>query len=205
MNPTEEFFNRIKEAEGGSPSGLKKIFRKDLTITATSDYGPFPRLAPGITSHTFGQSAGYKIAVLTVLGLCALNFGYQLYSASDGRGSGSFLLMIVFALLFMGCFYNFFIDQNTNFAIHPDSNGITVKGALYAWGDIHETAILCEHGGRGSHKTYLLLAMNDLVMYEKFELAFFVRLSGTEKKLAGYIDYFRPKPASIDKVQASAE
>ncbi|PZR29559.1 MAG: hypothetical protein DI535_02260 [Citrobacter freundii] len=197
MNPTEDFLNRIADAERGKAKGLRKFLRDDYSIKPTSDFSPFPKMVAGITSHTVRKSWSSRIGLLIFSFVMVLIFGNRLISSDYNSSTQSFsffMLGLSGIALFVTC-RAFFVEDEYDFSIFIDQNGIKIMNVLYPWNDIHETAFLYKSGGR-STTTYLILAKNDMVLYEKFDITAFTSIFHSEKKIARYIDYFRPKITS---------
>lgn len=194
MNPTEEFLNRIVAAERGDEKGLRKLFRYNYSIRPTSDFGPFTKMVSGITSHTVRQSWSSRIGLLIFSLVMVFIFANRLSSSeyNSSTQSSSFFMLGLFGItLFVTC-RTFFVEDEFDFSILIDNSGITIRDVLYPWVDFHDTAFLYKGGGR-STTIYLILAKNDMVSYEKFDITSFTSIFHSEKKIAGYIDYFRPK------------
>lgn len=199
MNSSGEFLNRIVDAERGEAKGLRKLFKDDYSITPTSALGPFPKMVSGITSHTVHQSRSSRIGLLIFSLMMVFVFANRLISSDDNSStqSFSFFMLGLFSITLLVTCRAFFVEDEFDFSILIDNRGITMRDILYPWDDIHETAFLYKGGGR-STTIYLILAKNDMVSYEKFDITSFTSIFHSEKKIAGYIDHFR-SPAVAGK------
>jgi hypothetical protein len=192
MTPQDDFLERIRLTELENLDKLTK-FLAVWTIESTKDYIGSQKVKQSISEKKFKPDPYFKWVMLT-FGLLLLTIPIkETFFKSNTTVTG-----LVFGYSFAAIFIyiaikQFYFDKSLNYVITIDATGISIDDMKYFWKDIYDTAILTDSTG-GDTTKYLIIAMNNLTTYEKFELTKFINLKilGFSGTLSKYIEYFKP-------------
>ena len=189
MIPQDDFLERIRLTELENLDKLTK-FLAVWTIERTKDYAGSQKVTRSISEKKFKPNPYFKLVVLT-FGLLLLAIAIKA-TFFNSTVTELFFAYSFAAIIICTVIKDFYFDKTLNYVITIDQTGISIDDMKYFWKDIYDTAILT--GGGGNTIKYLIIAMNNLTTYEKFELTNFVNLNflGFSATLCKYIEYFKP-------------
>ena len=192
MTQTDDFLERIRQTEVQNFDKLTRFFT-GLTIETTNDFVGSKKVTQDLTEKIFKPDKYFKLAVLTFGFIIVAVVVKETFIKSNASVGGLIFGYIFSAIIIYTAIKQFYFDKALNYLITIDRTGISIDEKTFPWKDIYETAILTKGGGKYKTK-YLIIAMNDLTTYEKFELTQFINLNfwGFSSTLSKFIEYFKP-------------
>ena len=191
MKHSDDFLERIRQTELSNLDKLSRFF-SGLSIETTNEFIGSKRVVEDITEKKFKPDIFFKYGVLMfAFGLLGLTFRETF---SNKANTGGLIFGYAFsAIIIFTAIKQFFYDKSLNFEILIDRTGIIIDNKTFLWKDIYETAILTKRSGKYKTK-YLIVALNNMTTYEKFELTHFInhKFWGFSSTLSKYIEYFKP-------------
>jgi|GEM_PF-3294566 len=193
MKDNDNFLEQIRQTETNNLNAITKFF-SDAGIESTTSIVGLKKLKSKVTKKEFKPDIFFKVFCVIIIGGILIFVFKQLFFDKNNIP----ILSSIFELLFFGFlaykgFEQLFMDKRLNYNIYLDNEQIIVGDKIFRWEDIYQTAILTKPGGKKSDK-YLIIALNDMSTYEKFDLGNFVSfyIGGFSYKLSKYIEYFKP-------------
>ena len=197
MIQTENFLEHIRQTELQNFDKLTRFYTR-LTLETTNDFVGSKKVTQDLTEKMFKPDKYFKLYVLIFGFIIFVAVIKETFFKSNLNIGGLIFGYIFSAILIYTAIKQFYFNKALNYLITIDRTGISIDKRTFFWKDIYETAILTKREGKYKTK-YLIIAMNDLTTYEKFELTQFIDLNfwGFSPTLSKYIEYF--KPATKDK------
>src|SRR5215831_20846984 len=186
----DNFFGQIRQAE-------EDMYRMStgnpvsVTIQITSYLAADKEINIDKPTKTFRPSIFFKAGLTTLIVGIFVFAIYALNRKSTHINVGGMLVVFVaFIIIMINAIRQFFFDKSLNYTIKIDYTGICIDDTLYAWKDIYGTAIMSVPTSKSPTK-YLIIALNDLGTYEKYELTNFGswNFGGFSETLSNYIEY----------------
>lgn len=193
MDAVDEFLERIRQAEHQNLDSINRFFY-EVSIIPTSSTSGTKQFHPKIIHKEFAQSNYWKyVAFAFVVGLWVMCIR-QMILTKDKNYASIILLILVLSFMVLGSFWHLFLNKKVNFNIYIDADKIVIGNQSFSWSEIHSTAILIVPGSK-TRTRYLVIAFNDMVTYEKFDLSNFggLDLERFTEGLSRYIEYFKMK------------
>ena len=197
MTQTDDFLESIRQTELQNFDKATRFFT-GLTIETTKDFVGSKKVTQDVSEKSFKPDTYFKIAVLT-FGILILAIALKETFFKSSANVGGLIFGYCFSgIIIYTAIKQFYFNKALNYLITIDKSGVSIDEKKFLWKDIYDTAIITKGGGKYKTK-YLIIVMNDMTTYEKFELTQFINLNfwGFSSTLSKYIEYF--KPATRDK------
>ncbi|MFL5747260.1 MAG: hypothetical protein ACJ751_21480 [Niastella sp.] len=160
-------------------------------IKSTSSIAGSKNFTTDKTLKVFRKSKLIIFLVLILIGMMLFAVFFSLLKQKEINQGGLAVGLICIFIFILNFLRQFFYDDNLNFTIYIDNEGIQIDETLFNWNQIKETAILNYPGKGGGTNKLIILLQDDT--YWKYDLTNFYSFEGIAKTISNYIEFFKPK------------
>ena len=170
---------------------VSKYLLSKPAIKSTSSIAGNKNFKTDKTLKVFKKSKLIIASGLIVIGMLLFAVFFSLLKQKKINQGGLAVVLIFIFILIINFLRQFFYDDNLNFTIYIDNEGIQIDETLFTWNQIRETAILNYPGKGGGTNKLIILLQDDT--YWKYDLTNFYSFWGIAKTISNYIEFFKPK------------